>query len=246
MTRFLWLSLLAGSLLCCSQHGLKTLDVLKLDDSLSVRVSAISDLDGNGLPELVLGVTSYMDSADLGGLPLSTSIYVYEQKKGKFRYVWKSYPLTTLDRKGNPMPQELLSIMRTDRSNDSSLVIQAQDASYHLYFRDGYYQLDESDPQTDEAISNEDALEYLGYQPDTLVYFPGRKEGYFLASQADGKTTDISLYAVKGRKRNPLVRIAHWKTAPLESISISSGHANDFVVEAGKDGSVRIRTLRKL
>lgn len=246
MIRFLWLSLLAGSLLSCSQHGLKTLDILRFDNSQSVRVSGISDLDGNGLPELVLGVSAFMDSAELGGLPFSTSVYIYEQKKGKFRYMWKSYPLTTLDRKGSPIPQELLSIDRTDRSNDSSLVIYAQDRSYLLHFSDGYYQLDEHDPQVDEEISNEDALEYLGYQPDTLAYFPGRKEGFFLATQVHEERTEISLYEVKASRRNPLVRIARWKTALLESVSISSGSTKDYIVEAGKDGSVRIRSLRKL
>ncbi|GEM_PF-5083127 len=240
------LLVLLGSLFSCYKQGLKNEDVIHFDSSVSIKATGMSDLDRNGNPEIAIAVTSFLKDEFKGDLPVSTSIFVYEKKKNKFRYIWKSSPLTILDKWKTPIAQEILSIKSSEREDDPSLHISGTEQDYRLYFSDNYYHLVNADKREEIEIPDMDVLDFLGYEADSIHYHAGSKEEYFLVTRNIIEKTEVTIYKIKASRKKPLVPYMHWTSPLLESITIVSGSPRDYVIESEAGGTVRIRSLKKL
>ena len=121
----------------------------------------VADLDGNGNPELVVAVTSSQQNEFFEQVPVSTYIYVFEKKKNRYRYMWKSGPLSYLNMQKNMTGEKISDILSNPNMNDHSVLLIGERNGYKLEFIDGYYVMNPSEQRI--AVNNIDKnmVEYL-------------------------------------------------------------------------------------
>lgn len=99
------------------------------------------------------------------GTPLSTSIFIFEKKNGKFRYIWKSQPLITVDAGLTSRAETVRNIRLAADTNNPAMTVETRNSVYSLSYDGENYRLDETSLTAEKSINNEDITSFFQAHP---------------------------------------------------------------------------------
>ena len=230
----------------CGRLNLKLEDQVHFEKSTDITAMAIADLDGNGNPELVVAVMSSQINEFSERVPVSTYIYIFEKKKNKYRYIWKSGPLSYLNTQMDAVGEKINNIVASPNIDDHSVFLVSDKGNYKLEFIDGYYVMNPTEKQVDVGEVDKNMIEYLRAPVDDYSIFTGKNCDFFITGKKRESSYQITFYKIRYAHEIPFSFYARWNTVPLTSFKVIPGIRKNLFLEATTTGIVNIYSMKKI
>ena len=215
---------------------------IRFGDTETVTAVNAADLDGNGLSDLVVGLsTTGLD--DYGRTrPAFSTLFLFEQSGKSWKYLWKSSPMNKAGPKNEPVGDRISEILPSMDTNDGELHVRAESGDYLLRFEEGHY-LMENDPSPVSApVVGRDLAEYFRF-PVSQPFFFMKKERQYLFLVRDGVRLEI--YRFKPEADPSFLRAGSLKTGPVSAFGVfrNARDGRDLLCVGLEDGSLRFYQL---
>lgn len=207
-----------------------------LGEGAEVTAVVWGDSDADGLPDLVMAVSSPLRGEGLVGEDSVTFVHVFERRgRGEsFGHVWTSPPL------GRSGPEGRLRGMCLDRGavRGRKILFSGPDADVHVSFEAGRYGIAAAGERIEGTETDGDIDRYLGFQPEASAWWRSGEGKDRLVTLRKGL---VELWSEDGRGR--LRRRKRFRVAGAEKVFLG-GEGKGVEILVAVKGGLRIYPVR--
>jgi hypothetical protein len=194
----------------------------------------------------VLAAETRQKNADGLNVPVSSSIYVFEEKKKSWAYIWKSAPLTTVDERYRLRGEGIIDITSGPWTNDHSLHVKGEKNTYRLSFQDGYYVLQKAPDDGDNPATDSDLKQYFKQEISSWFQYERNGREYLFVLFTGRDHDRIHIYRIRP-DRNRMFQPAGTMVIPGVSriwVFYDSSKKKSILVSYTEDHELRMVSLK--